>query len=136
MNEHWGEEPALLAGGGRDGCCAPRREQTLPEARARDYATIFRALADETRVRIVDLLARRDEEWCVCDIVGRFTLGQPTISHHLGVLRRAGLVTASKRGLWVYYRLNRARLGQIGSLGAPRLSFPDASNASSGGRDS
>ena len=65
----------------------------------------FKALADPSRVAIVNRLAGADEV-CVCDFIGTLGLAQPTVSHHLRVLREAGLVeVARKRGTWVYYRL-------------------------------
>ncbi len=64
------------------------------------------ALADPTRLRIIHLLARH-ESLCVCEIESAFDLGQPTISHHLRVLRDAGVVTADRRGTWAYYTLAR-----------------------------
>lgn len=75
----------------------------------RDEARAFRALGDETRVRIVRLLADHADPVCVCQIEAAFSLAQPTISHHLRVLRQAELVTTERRGVWVYYRLNRER---------------------------
>jgi len=68
------------------------------------------ALGDPTRLQIVAMLAGLDEPLCVCDIQSQFDLGQPTISHHLKVLRESRLVTCEKRGLWVYYALNRDTL--------------------------
>lgn len=84
-------------------CCAPG---TPPIARAdaEALAERFKALADATRVEIVNRLAAA-EEACVCDLTAAFELSQPTISHHLRVLREVGLVTAAKRGTWSYYRL-------------------------------
>jgi ArsR family transcriptional regulator len=84
-------------------CCGPG---TPPIARAdaEALAERFKALADPTRVGIVNRLAGADEV-CVCDLTAAFGLSQPTISHHLRVLRDAGLVTAEKRGTWAYYRL-------------------------------
>ena len=67
-------------------------------------AARFKALADPTRVEIVRRLACCDE-CCVCDLNDAFDLSQPTISHHLKVLREAGLVESSRRGTWAYYRL-------------------------------
>lgn len=72
----------------------------------KQYARLFKALGDETRLEIVGLLAAAGDELCVCDIETRFELSQPTISHHLRILRDAALVTAERRGTWVYYRLN------------------------------
>jgi ArsR family transcriptional regulator len=68
---------------------------------------LFRALADRTRLRILDTL--RDGEICVCDIVGALNLAQPKISRHLAYLRKARLVTARKDGLWMRYKLADAK---------------------------
>jgi ArsR family transcriptional regulator len=94
------------------GCCTP----VVPPVRHGDLATqvqLLAALADPTRLQIVELLACQDEPLCVCDIQAQFTLGQPTISHHLRVLRDAQLVTWEKRGLWVHYALNRPVLARV-----------------------
>lgn len=64
----------------------------------------FKALADPTRIAIVNRLAGAGEV-CVCELVAEFELSQPTISHHLRILRGAGLVDSSRRGTWAYYRL-------------------------------
>ena len=64
---------------------------------------LFRALADPTRLDVYRLIAAQPEPICVCDIVARFDVSQPTISHHLTILREAGLVTVSRRGVWAYY---------------------------------
>ena len=77
----------------------------MEEGVARLLAARFKALADPSRVAIVNRLAGA-EEVCVCDFIGTLGLAQPTVSHHLKVLREAGLVEiARKRGTWVYYRL-------------------------------
>ena len=68
---------------------------------------VFRALADPTRLRILQLLS--DGELCVCDIVDGLSVPQPKASRHLAYLRRAGLVIARKEGLWSYYRLTSPR---------------------------
>ncbi len=70
-----------------------------------DSETYFRALADETRRRCLLLLIEQ-EEMCVCELTNAMGLPQPKISHHLGALRKAGLVSDRKQGLWVYYRLH------------------------------
>ena len=85
------------------GCCAPGA-LPLPEGQAEVLASRFKALADPTRVAILNCLAGADEV-CVCDLVDRFDLSQPTISHHLRLLREAGLVESERRGTWAYYRL-------------------------------
>jgi ArsR family transcriptional regulator, arsenate/arsenite/antimonite-responsive transcriptional repressor len=84
-------------------CCAPG-SPALDVGAAQALASIFKALGDPTRVAIVNQLACC-EECCVCDLTATFDLAQPTISHHLKVLREAGLVTAEGRGTWAYYRL-------------------------------
>jgi ArsR family transcriptional regulator len=84
-------------------CCGPDTAPLPMEARG-DLAARFKALADPTRVAIVNRLAAADEV-CVCDLNSAFDLSQPTISHHLRILREAGLVESSRRGTWAYYRL-------------------------------
>jgi ArsR family transcriptional regulator len=84
-------------------CCGPDAPPLEPAA-ARDLAELFKALADPTRVAIVNRLAASDE-CCVCDLTAAFELSQPTVSHHLRILRDAGLVDADRRGTWAYYRL-------------------------------
>jgi len=93
------------------GCCTPvlgPRER----ARARRDAPGHAALADPVRLAVVRLLARQPE-LCVCEIQRAFDLGQPTISHHLRILREAGLVGCEKRGLWAYYSLRPAALRRL-----------------------
>lgn len=93
---------------------APKFAPTLTEDEAISQARLLKALADPTRLRILNLLSRHEGEVCVFEIVESFTLEQPTISHHLRILRDAGLVDCRKKGLWAYYYvrrevLNRAR---------------------------
>ena len=84
-------------------CCGPETEPlTVPERD--ELAARFKALADPTRVAIINCLSAADEV-CVCNLTETFDLSQPTISHHLKVLREAGLVTAERRGTWQFYRL-------------------------------
>lgn len=73
---------------------------------------ILSAIADETRLGILQLLAEKPS-LCVCDITSAFQVGQPTISHHLRILRDADLVRSEKRGVWVYYSLNRAAFKKV-----------------------
>jgi ArsR family transcriptional regulator len=94
-------------------CCAPASE-LLSEREREDLAGRFRALADPTRVAIVNRLSGADE-CCVCDLNSAFDLSQPTISHHLRILREAGLVEASRRGTWSYYRLVPEAIGALRS---------------------
>src|SRR5207237_8559170 len=83
--------------------CGPEPEP-LDTGQAEALAARFKALADPTRVAIVNRLAAADEV-CVCDFVAALDLAQPTVSHHLKVLRDAGLVESSRRGTWAFYRL-------------------------------
>src|SRR4051794_39106247 len=100
-------------------CCGPG-SPPLPAADAEALAARFKALADPTRVSIVNRLSAADEV-CVCDLTATFDLAQPTISHHLKVLRDAGLVTATRRGTWMYYRLVPTAVDELRSaLGAPQ----------------
>jgi ArsR family transcriptional regulator len=84
-------------------CCPPGPAPLDVEA-CEGYASRFKALADPARVALVARLAH-GEEVCVCDLVAGSSLSQPTISHHLAILRRAGFVTSRKHGTWAYYRL-------------------------------
>src|SRR5947208_9568651 len=92
-------------------CCGPGTPP-LPEPEAEELAMRFRALADPTRVAIVNRLAQAPET-CVCDLNAAFDLTQPTISHHLKVLREAGLVESARRGTWAYYRLVPGPLDEL-----------------------
>jgi ArsR family transcriptional regulator len=97
------------------GCCVPRVTAAERDAAA-DAAGRFCALGDPVRMQIVQLLARQPA-LCVCEIQQVFDLGQPTISHHLRILRDAGLVGSEKRGVWAYYFLRRDALkGLAGRL--------------------
>ena len=76
----------------------------MPRRSAERLADLFKALGDPTRVAIVNRLSQADEV-CVCDLTDAFDLSQPTVSHHLRILRDVGLVEAERRGTWAYYRL-------------------------------
>jgi DNA-binding transcriptional ArsR family regulator len=83
-------------------CCPPASVD--PVDRSAD-AALFKALGDPHRLTILATLARAADEVCVCDFTSGLPLNQPTVSHHLKLLRDAGLVTGERRGTWVYYRL-------------------------------
>jgi ArsR family transcriptional regulator len=91
---------------------SPKFVPTLSEDDAVVQARLLKALADPTRLRILSLLSRHEGEVCVFEIVESFTLEQPTISHHLRILRDAGLVDCRKKGLWAYYYVRREALGR------------------------
>ncbi len=85
----------------------------------RSYAALFKALADETRLEILGLLASAGTELCVCEIEEHVKhLAQPTISHHLRQLREAGLVTSERRATWVYYALDQVAVARIKEFSA------------------
>ena len=83
-------------------CCPPAESGSNDRA---EEAAMFKALADPHRLTIIATLARAEEEVCVCDFTAALPLNQPTVSHHLKILRDADLVTCERRGTWVYYRL-------------------------------
>jgi len=91
-----------------DDCCAPARPHTLPADRAALAARRFKALADTTRLTILATLAANAEPVCACDLGDDVALGQPTVAHHLKVLRDAGLIVAERRGKWAHYQLHPA----------------------------
>lgn len=121
MNETMILEPKRQVG---QGCCeqvAPR----LSDEAAKQGAHLLKALADPTRLQILDILMQRSGSVCVCDFEGVVGLPdeatgqrpkQPTISHHLKVLRDAGLVDCEKQGLWAYYFVQRDRLDAVREL--------------------
>lgn len=86
-----------------DPCCAPVEAPSLSRAQTSILADRLKALGDPTRLRLLDLLVQQDVPLCVCDITPQFSQVQPTISHHLKVLREAGLIDTDKRGIWAYY---------------------------------
>jgi len=102
--------------GGDIACCPPGIHLPLNTQEASDVANLLRALADPTRVQIVTLLAERPGEVCVCDITGNFDLDQSTISHHLRLLRQAGIIDSVRHGVWVYYFLRQGALSPVTRL--------------------
>jgi ArsR family transcriptional regulator, arsenate/arsenite/antimonite-responsive transcriptional repressor len=96
-------------------CCRTPVAPKLRAARAREYAGWFNALADPTRIRILNLLAANRDPVCVCDIVKHFPIGQPTISHHLKILKKMRFVQSERRGTFMYYRVNLKCLGEFPS---------------------
>lgn len=90
--------------------------EPLGETAAIELSRMFRALSDPTRLRLLSLIASHQGEVCVCDLIGPFDVSQPTISHHLKVLRETGLVGSERRGTWVYYWVLPAALGRLSAL--------------------
>ncbi|MFI6317548.1 ArsR/SmtB family transcription factor [Nonomuraea sp. NPDC050556] len=98
-------------------CSPPLAREPLHPSRATDLARVFKALGDPVRLRIVSIVASHEGgEACVCDLTAAFDLSQPTISHHLKVLKEVGLLTSERRASWVYYRLVPEALAELSSL--------------------
>jgi ArsR family transcriptional regulator len=96
-------------------CCAPLGRQVMTADQAEMVTRLLKALADPVRLRLMSLIAATDEA-CVCELTAPFQVSQPTISHHLKVLREAGLVDSERRGTWVWYRARRDALDAVAGL--------------------
>jgi ArsR family transcriptional regulator len=94
-------------------CCEPVVYPDVERAQAQRMATIAKALGDPVRVQLVDVLRKHAGKVCVCELVPLFDLAQPTISHHLKVLREAGLVESERQGLWAYYYVLPGALDEL-----------------------
>ncbi|SDZ32150.1 ArsR family transcriptional regulator [Amycolatopsis xylanica] len=104
------------------GCCAPLVAAPLNAEQAVDLSKAFKALGDPVRLRLLSLITSAESETCVCDLSAAFDLTGPTISHHLKVLREAGLIDSERRGTWVYYWPRPENLSRLSTLLAtPRL---------------
>jgi ArsR family transcriptional regulator len=108
-------------------CCevAPLVREPLTAQAATELAAMLKALSDPVRLRLLSVVASRSGgEACVCDISVGITVSQPTVSHHLKVLRNAGLLESQRRGSWVYYRVIPEALQQLSTLlDADRLTW-------------
>ena len=103
-------------------CCAPLGDPALTEAEAKELESVFKALADRHRVKMLNrLLAADGEAVCVCDFETMLDLKQPTVSYHLKQLLGAGIVTREKRGAFAYFSLDPGAFGRIREL----LTVPD-----------
>jgi ArsR family transcriptional regulator len=99
------------------GCCSPLVREPLSEPQALELSRLFKAMGDPARLRLLSLIASHEGgEACVCDLTGVFELSGPTISHHLKVLREAGLISGERRGTWVYYRIHPEALGKLSAV--------------------
>jgi ArsR family transcriptional regulator, arsenate/arsenite/antimonite-responsive transcriptional repressor len=100
-----------------EGCCAPLTREPLAQDAATDLAPLFKALGDPVRLRLLSLIACHDGgEACVCELTVTFDLSAPTISHHLKVLRQAGLITSERRGTWIYYQISPENIARISAV--------------------
>ena len=108
---------ATEPGAGVEACSIPLVGEPVSEAAAAGLAQVFKALGDPVRIRLVSLIgAHQGGEVCVCDLTTAFDLTQPTISHHLKVLRSAGIIDSERRGTWVYYRLAPEALDRVAAV--------------------
>ncbi|MFE2068975.1 ArsR/SmtB family transcription factor [Streptomyces sp. NPDC059467] len=116
------QELKILGQDGDDACCEGLATAPLDEEQAADLAKIFKALGDPVRLRLMSMIASREGgEVCVCELTPAFELSQPTISHHLKLLRQAGLIDCERRGTWVYYWILPTALDRLaGFLAVPR----------------
>lgn len=96
-------------------CCDPLAVRALTSEQAALIAPMFKALGDPIRLRLMSMIASQPEA-CVCDLAGAFDVSGPTISHHLRVLREAGLVDCERRATWVYYWVRPEAVRQLGAL--------------------
>jgi ArsR family transcriptional regulator len=97
-------------------CCAPLAAPSLSEEEASATATLFAALGNPARVRLVNFLAGSDDAVCLCDLIEPLGLAQATVSHHLKKLVEAGLVLREERGKWSYFSINSEAFERVAAL--------------------
>jgi ArsR family transcriptional regulator, arsenate/arsenite/antimonite-responsive transcriptional repressor len=101
-------------------CCEPVAYPDVERREAERIATVAKALGDPVRLQLVDVLRKHAGKVCVCELVPLFDLSQPTVSHHLKVLRDAGVVGSEREGLWAYYYVLPGALEEFSAwLGRP-----------------
>jgi ArsR family transcriptional regulator len=94
-------------------CCEPVVYPDVERAQAEQMAAVAKALGDPIRLQLVDVLRKHAGKVCVCELVPLFDLTQPTVSHHLKVLREAGIVGSERQGLWAYYYVVPGALEEV-----------------------
>jgi ArsR family transcriptional regulator, arsenate/arsenite/antimonite-responsive transcriptional repressor len=101
-------------------CCSPVLREPMSAERSVELARVFKAIGEPVRLRLLSLIASHaGGEACVCDLTGAFELSGPTISHHLKVLREAGIIEGERRGTWIYYRVRPETLSAVSSVLTP-----------------
>jgi len=98
-----------------DVCCDPVAYPDIERQQAERMGAVAKALGDPIRMQLVDVLRKHAGKVCVCELVPLFELSQPTVSHHLKVLREAGIVGSERRGLWAYYYVDPEALKELSS---------------------
>jgi ArsR family transcriptional regulator len=111
------------------------RETHAEEADAARLAATLKALSHPARVQIVELIHERGGEICVCEFAGRLDLSQPTISHHLKILRDAGLIASRQEGTWVYHTVRRDAVAALVGRLAAWASVPEGGSETEDGED-
>src|SRR5919199_657383 len=94
-------------------CCEPVVYPDTARAEGERMAAVAKALGDPIRLQLVDVLRKHAGKVCVCELVPLFDVAQPTLSHHLKILRRAGIVDCERRGLWAYYYVRPDALKEL-----------------------
>lgn len=102
-------------------CCNVTLHNTTQSLTPLSIVAQLKAVAHPVRWRLLELMAIHDDGICVCDLESQFDLSQPTISHHLRLMREAGVVVTEQRGTWVYYSVAPEMMHQMASAFA-RLS--------------
>ena len=100
-------------------CCAPLAASALSDDEVEATATLFKALGDPARVRLVNLLAAAGEPVCLCELIEPVGLAQATVSHHLKKLTDAGLLHREEQGKWAYFSINDEAMALVASLVDP-----------------
>jgi ArsR family transcriptional regulator, arsenate/arsenite/antimonite-responsive transcriptional repressor len=96
-------------------CCSPLASEALSEKQAERFASVFAALGDPVRLRLLSMVASADEV-CSCNLEGPLARSQPTVSHHTKILAEAGLITGEKRGRWMWWTVVPEQLATIRQL--------------------
>jgi ArsR family transcriptional regulator len=94
-------------------CCEPVVYPDVDREQAQRLATLAKALGDPIRIQLLDVIRKHAGKVCVCELVPLFDVSQPTVSHHLKVLRDAGLVESERQGLWAYYYVLPGALDEL-----------------------
>lgn len=105
-----------------DASCAPAATVVRPSA---EHIARFKAMADETRLTLLLTLLHAGDAVCVCDLVPATGVGQATVSHHLKILREAGLVSVERRGIWAHYAVHSAAAAWLRATLAPNGTAPE-----------
>ena len=103
-----------------DLCCAPLLGPSISDTDAAELAGLLKALADPVRIRLLNIIGSAGEA-CACDLPAQLDRSQPTVSHHLTILTKAGVLEREQRGKWAWFRINRSRLSGL----CEALALPD-----------